>query len=184
MRGYSALTHTRHHTRRVPGVPGSAKRRFLTRPGKGKKTCIYSHNNTLLVYSSPDLSSGSWVLEDTVYQNPPGTPRAHWLLLRRLPSPAPRAAPRFACSQESGLRHRTLTSGVCIVPRRVLAVVGSPLPPLLPPAGRGAGHFPECTYFRSQAVYNPATKRYVLWARAPAPCSGLPRTPLSCLALC
>ena len=26
MTSYSALTHTRHHTRRVPGVPGSAKR--------------------------------------------------------------------------------------------------------------------------------------------------------------
>ena len=31
MRGCSALTHTRHHTRRVPGVPGSAKRRFSNR---------------------------------------------------------------------------------------------------------------------------------------------------------
>ena len=28
MASYSALTHTRHHTRSVPGVPGSAKRRF------------------------------------------------------------------------------------------------------------------------------------------------------------
>ena len=35
--------------------------------GKGAKTCIYGHNNSLLVYSSPDLSSGSWKLEDTVY---------------------------------------------------------------------------------------------------------------------
>ena len=26
---YSALTHTRHHTRRIPGIPGSAKRRFF-----------------------------------------------------------------------------------------------------------------------------------------------------------
>ena len=26
------------------------------------------------------------------------------------------------------------------------------------------GDFPSCTYFRSQAVYNAATKKYVLWA--------------------
>ena len=31
MATYSALTHTRHGTRRVPGVPGSAKRRFFNR---------------------------------------------------------------------------------------------------------------------------------------------------------
>eukprot|EP00729_Bicosta_minor_P000698 gene698-28900_t len=64
--------------------------------GKGAKTCIYGHNNSLLVYSSPDLSSGSWKLEDTVYP--------------------------------------------------------------------GHSGFPECTYFRSQAVYNPSTQKYVLWA--------------------
>ena len=65
--------------------------------GKGHKTCIYGHNNSLLVYSSPDLSSGSWKLQETVY---PGA----------------------------------------------------------------SGGFPQCTYFRSQAVYNPKTKKYVLWA--------------------
>lgn len=64
--------------------------------GKGHKTCIYGHNNSLLVYSSPDLSSGSWKLQEQVYP--------------------------------------------------------------------GNGGFPECTYFRSQAVYNPKTKKYVLWA--------------------
>jgi hypothetical protein len=52
-----------------------------------------------LVYSSPDLSSGSWKLEQQVY---PG----------------------------------------------------------------GNAGFPECTYFRSQAVYNAATDKYVLWANA------------------
>ena len=31
MTGYSALTHTRPHMRRVPGVPGSAKRRLFNR---------------------------------------------------------------------------------------------------------------------------------------------------------
>ena len=31
MASYSALTHTRHHTRRVPGVPGSAERRLFNR---------------------------------------------------------------------------------------------------------------------------------------------------------
>ena len=31
MRGYSALTHTRHCTRRILGVPGSAKRRVFNR---------------------------------------------------------------------------------------------------------------------------------------------------------
>jgi|EP01046_Picozoa_sp_COSAG06_P028428 hypothetical protein len=65
--------------------------------GKGAKTCIYGRNNSLLVYSSPDLSSGSWKLEETVYPN-------------------------------------------------------------------AAAGFPPCTYFRSQAVYNPKTKKYVLWA--------------------
>ena len=65
--------------------------------GSGAKTCIYLRNNSLLVYSSPDLSSGSWELEETVY-----------------PSVTP--------------------------------------------------NFPSCTYFRSQAVYNPTTKNYVLWA--------------------
>ena len=63
----------------------------------GQKTCIYNKRNSLLVYSSPDLSSGSWRLTETVYP-----------------------------SDSSG--------------------------------------FPTCTYFRSQAVYNPVTKLYVLWA--------------------
>lgn len=72
--------------------------------GKGGKTCIYGHNNSLLVYSSPDLSSGSWKLEEQVY---PG----------------------------------------------------------------GGGGFPECTYFRSQAVYNPKTTKYVLWANIGGSCS-------------
>ena len=31
MTGYSALTHTRHSTQRIPGVPGSAKRLFVNR---------------------------------------------------------------------------------------------------------------------------------------------------------
>ena len=31
MTSYSAITHTRYHTRRVTGVPGSAKRRFFNR---------------------------------------------------------------------------------------------------------------------------------------------------------
>ena len=34
MTGYFALTQTRHHTRRVPRVPGSAKRRFFNRGHK------------------------------------------------------------------------------------------------------------------------------------------------------
>jgi hypothetical protein len=66
--------------------------------GCGK--CIYGHNNSLAVYSSPDLSSGSWRLTDAVYTGP----------------------------------------------------------------GGGTGGWPTCTYFRSQAVYNPTTKLYVLWA--------------------
>eukprot|EP01047_Picozoa_sp_COSAG01_P012497 COSAG01_NODE_564_length_15447_cov_14.174811_20_plen_166_part_00 len=62
--------------------------------GCGK--CIYGKNNSLLVYSSPDLSSGSWKLVESVYP--------------------------------------------------------------------GSSGFPTCTYFRSQAVFNPNTKLYVLWA--------------------
>ena len=50
----------------------------------------------MAVYSSPDLSSGSWQLTDAVYP--------------------------------------------------------------------GDGGWPTCTYFRTQAVYNPKTKLYVLWA--------------------
>jgi hypothetical protein len=65
----------------------------------GCSGAIYARNNSILVYSSPTLSSGSWKLEDQVY---PG----------------------------------------------------------------GDAGFPECTYFRSQAVYNPATGKYVLWANA------------------
>ena len=40
MTGYPALTHTRHHTRRVPGVPGSAKRRFFNRGHEIRKRSI------------------------------------------------------------------------------------------------------------------------------------------------
>ena len=69
----------------------------------GAKTCIYGRNNSVLVYSSPDLSSGSWTLEETVYPS-------------------------------------------------------------------ADSNYPSCTYFRSQAVYNPSTKKYILWAK----CISLP----------
>ena len=39
MRGYSALTHTRHCNPRVPGVPGSAKRRLFNRGRDLLTTC-------------------------------------------------------------------------------------------------------------------------------------------------
>lgn len=58
------------------------------------------HNNSLAVYTSPDLSSGSWQLTDAVYPGSAGS----------------------------------------------------------------TGGWPTCTYFRSQAVYNAATKMYVMWA--------------------
>jgi len=38
----------------------------------GCNKCIYGHNNSLKVYSSPDLSSGSWKLTDTVYPGAAG----------------------------------------------------------------------------------------------------------------
>jgi len=78
-----------------------------TEPGKtnGCTSCIYGRSNSLAVYSSPDLSSGSWVLEEAVYP--------------------------------------------------------------------GAAGFPTCTYFRSQAVYNAATRLYVLWANT-AGCDSCP----------
>lgn len=63
----------------------------------GCNSCIYGKRNSLLVYTSPDLSSGSWDLVDTVY-----------------------------------------------------------------PAADS--NWPNCTYFRTQAVYNPSTKLYILWA--------------------
>ena len=58
---------------------------------------VYTHNNSVAVWSSPDLSDGSWTLLDQVYPSN--------------------------------------TSGV-----------------------------PRCTYFRTQGVFNPHTKLYVLWA--------------------
>jgi hypothetical protein len=82
----------------------------------GCTDCIYGVSNGISVWSSDDLSSGSWRLEQSVYAGAAGEP---------------------------------------------------------------AG-FPECTYFRSQAVYNAATQQYVLWANiagcrsggcSPGPCS-------------
>ena len=63
----------------------------------GCTSCIYGTSNSITVWSSPDLSSGSWRVEQAVYP------------------------------------------------------------------GAAAG-FPRCTYFRTQALYNAATQRYVLWA--------------------
>lgn len=61
----------------------------------GCTNCIFSQINSINVWASNDLSSGSWVLQQAVYP--------------------------------------------------------------------GSGGFPACTYFRSQAVYNAATKLYILW---------------------
>jgi hypothetical protein len=75
----------------------------------GCTSCIYGTSNGVNVWSSPDLSSGSWVLEEAVYPS-------------------------------------------------------------------SAAGFPECTYFRSQTVYNAASKTYVLWVNMagckPGVCSG------------
>ena len=74
----------------------------------GCTDCIYGTANGVSVWSSPDLSSGSWELEEAVYP--------------------------------------------------------------------GAAGFPECTYFRSQTVFNAATSTYVLWVNMagckPGVCSG------------
>ena len=45
-------------------------------PGKinGCTNCIYGRNNSLSVYSSPDLSSGSWKLEESIYPGAAGFP--------------------------------------------------------------------------------------------------------------
>lgn len=75
------------------GYPGDCNE---TGKINGCTPCIYGTANTISVFSSPDLSSGSWQLESAVYPGPAG--------------------------------------------------------------------FPPCTYFRSQAVLNPATGLYVLWA--------------------
>jgi hypothetical protein len=74
------------------GYPG-----FCNETGKinGCTSCIYGYNNTITVWSSPDLSSGSWEVVSSVYP--------------------------------------------------------------------GSAGFPLCTYFRSQAVYNPSTQLHVLW---------------------
>lgn len=65
----------------------------------GCNNCIFSRNNSIDVWASPDLASGSWEKVFTAYPNP--------------------------------------TAG-----------------------------FPQCTYFRSQVVYNSATKLFVLWVNA------------------
>jgi hypothetical protein len=46
-------------------------------PGKinGCTPCIYGRNNSIAVWSSPDLSSGSWTLEAAVYPGPANFPR-------------------------------------------------------------------------------------------------------------
>ena len=61
--------------------------------------CVYNRTNSIAVWTSPDLSDGSWELQQLVYPSP---------------------------NNES--------------------------------------KFPTCTYFRSQAVYNPNTGLYVMWA--------------------
>ena len=40
----------------------------------GCTSCIYGHDNSISVWSSPDLSSGSWALESTVYPGSAGFP--------------------------------------------------------------------------------------------------------------
>ena len=78
----------------------------------GCTDCIYGVSNSVAVWSSPDLSSGSWKREVDVYPGDAG--------------------------------------------------------------------FPQCTYFRSQAVYNSATQQHVLWmnvagcADGVCPASGCP----------
>ena len=65
----------------------------------GCNSCLYNQTNSIDVWRSPDLSSGSWEHVSTAYP-----------------------------SSSAGL--------------------------------------PRCTYFRSQAIFNPSTKEYVLWANA------------------
>lgn len=72
----------------------------------GCTSCIYGRNNSISVWSSADLSSGSWQLESAVYP--------------------------------------------------------------------GAGGFPRCTYFRSQAVLHAASATYVLWANTAGCDAGVP----------
>ena len=78
-----------------------------TKSGCPRGACsVYNHNNSVAVWSSPDLSSGSWKMLESVYP-----------------------------SSSSG--------------------------------------FPECTYFRSQAVYNNQTKKYVLWVNVAGCAAGV-----------
>lgn len=71
---------------------------FCNETGKinGCTDCIYGVNNSITVWTSPDLSSGSWTAASALYP--------------------------------------------------------------------GAAGFPPCTYFRSQAVFNPSTGLHVVWA--------------------
>lgn len=90
--GNSSLSPFYYHAMGYPACPEPGKIGGCPQGPCG----LYDHNNTVAVWSSPDLSSGSWELLESVY---PST-----------------------------------TSG-----------------------------FPPCTYFRSQAVYNKHTRKYVLW---------------------
>lgn len=92
-------------TQRFPSAPGKFYYHAMGYPAcnetgevNGCNNCIFSRKNSMNVFSSPDLSSGSWTLEQPLYP--------------------------------------------------------------------GAAGFPECTYFRTQAVYNAATQLYVLWANS------------------
>ena len=78
------------------GYPGCAEPGKIDGCPRGGACSVYNHNNSIAVWTSPDLSSGSWKMVESVY----------------------------------------------------------------PSASSG---FPECTYFRSQGVYNNRTKKYVLW---------------------
>jgi hypothetical protein len=115
----------------------------------GHKTCIYGHNNSLLVYSSPDLSSGSCKCDrDPAYA-----------------ACCCAAAAYCPCICSLLLRCCCLLPVMLVVncagPEEHLLHVGK-LEEMVYPGGTGG--FPECTYFRSQAVYNHKTQKYVLWA--------------------
>ena len=101
MTGYSALTHTRHRTRRVSGVPGSAKRRFLNR---GRDVVIQAHKRrrTGHVADHDDLE-GAAALDDTLGASVRQQP---WHLAharrRRAAGTVARRAPRHVVLVASG----------------------------------------------------------------------------------
>ena len=91
MRGYSALTHTRHCTRRIPGVPGSAKRRFFT------VVMMCPHGRKKILGVTLEMGSGREHLVQTPCCSASTTPRSC------CSASTPHSSHRWHCQLSPGL---------------------------------------------------------------------------------